>query len=156
MFHQDLAEHELYVADFYYKTKRYQAAIDRYQGLIQDYPRFPENAQAKQRIKELLCPSCQRRFTLTAWQEGFIRGLLHPNGYGPTVGYPVVELGKPVESIRGFLFISGALPGYWPTLDDFEGEGYRRVKTIVTLQNTSRLEAFTYALDTNLLPSGIS
>ena len=90
------------------------------------------------------------------WQEGFIRGLLHPNGYGPTVGYPVVELEKPVESIRGFLFISGALPGYWPTLDDFEGEGYRRVKTIVTLQNSSRLEAFTYALYTNLLPSGIS
>jgi outer membrane protein assembly factor BamD len=49
---KDLAEHELYVAEFYYKTKRYQAALDRYQSLIQDYPEFPKNAEAKQRIAE--------------------------------------------------------------------------------------------------------
>jgi outer membrane protein assembly factor BamD len=48
----DLAEHEFYVAEFYYRTKRYQAAIDRYQGLMQDYPRFLKNAQAKERIQE--------------------------------------------------------------------------------------------------------
>jgi outer membrane protein assembly factor BamD len=49
---KDLAEHEFYVAEFYYKAKRYQAAIDRYQGLTQDYPDFPQNAEAKQRIQE--------------------------------------------------------------------------------------------------------
>jgi len=49
---KDLAEHEFYVAGFYYKTKRYQAAIDRYQALIQDYPDFPKNAEAKECIQE--------------------------------------------------------------------------------------------------------
>jgi outer membrane protein assembly factor BamD len=48
----DLAEHEFYVAEFYYRTKRYQAAIDRYQGLMQDYPSFPKNAEAKEHLKE--------------------------------------------------------------------------------------------------------
>jgi outer membrane protein assembly factor BamD len=50
--HKDLAEHEFYVAEFYYRTKRYQAAIDRYQALTQDYPEFPKNAEAKARIQE--------------------------------------------------------------------------------------------------------
>jgi outer membrane protein assembly factor BamD len=65
--HKDLAEHEFYVANFYYKTKRYQAAIDRYQGLIQDYPRFPENAQAKQRIKE-----CERLLAAEKKPQGIL------------------------------------------------------------------------------------
>ena len=46
----DLAEHELYVAEFYFKTKRYQAALDRYQALTQDYPDFAKNGEAKERI----------------------------------------------------------------------------------------------------------
>jgi outer membrane protein assembly factor BamD len=49
---KDLAEHEFYVAEFYYRTKRYQAAIDRYQALTQDYPEFPKNSVAKERIQE--------------------------------------------------------------------------------------------------------
>ena len=49
---KDLAEHEFYVAEFYYRTKRYQAAIDRYQALTQEYPEFPKNAEAKARIQE--------------------------------------------------------------------------------------------------------
>ncbi len=49
---KDLAEHEFYVAEFYYRTKRYQAALERYQTLLQDYPEFPKNAEAKQRIPE--------------------------------------------------------------------------------------------------------
>jgi outer membrane protein assembly factor BamD len=49
---QDLAEHEFYVAEFYYATEHYPAAIERYQTLIQDYPEFPKNALAKERIKK--------------------------------------------------------------------------------------------------------
>ncbi|MGA9755761.1 MAG: outer membrane protein assembly factor BamD [Desulfobaccales bacterium] len=48
----DLVEHEFYVAEFYYKTKRYQAALDRYQAITQDYPDFAKNAEAKERIGE--------------------------------------------------------------------------------------------------------
>lgn len=87
------------------------------------------------------------------WQKGFISGLLYPNGFGPTAGYPVVDVEHPVASIDGLLFTSKALPAHWSALDDFEGEGYRRIKTRVTLLDKSRLEAFIYALDQSLLRS---
>jgi outer membrane protein assembly factor BamD len=64
---QDLAEHEFYVAEFYYNTKRYQAALDRYQGLIQDYPLFPKNAEAKKRIEE-----CQKLLAAKDKPKGFL------------------------------------------------------------------------------------
>ncbi|MGB8992169.1 MAG: outer membrane protein assembly factor BamD [Desulfobaccales bacterium] len=64
---QDLAEHEFYVAEFYYNTKRYQAALDRYQGLIQDYPNFPKNAEAKERIGE-----CQKLLAAKDKPKGFL------------------------------------------------------------------------------------
>jgi outer membrane protein assembly factor BamD len=49
---KDLAEHEFYVASFYHRTKRHQAALDRYQTLIQDYPDHPKILQAKQGIED--------------------------------------------------------------------------------------------------------
>ena len=49
---QDLAAKEFYVAEFYYRTEHYPAAIERYQTLIQDYPEFPKNGLAKERIEE--------------------------------------------------------------------------------------------------------
>jgi outer membrane protein assembly factor BamD len=48
----DLAEHEFYIAEFYYRTDRYQAALDRYQALIQEYPEFPKKAEAQAKIDE--------------------------------------------------------------------------------------------------------
>jgi outer membrane protein assembly factor BamD len=67
---QDLAEHEFYVAEFYYNTKRYRAALDRYQGLIQDYPEFPKNAVAKERIEE-----CQHKMVEAKKPKGFLSKL---------------------------------------------------------------------------------
>jgi outer membrane protein assembly factor BamD len=64
---QDLAEHEFYVAEFYYKTKRYQAAIDRYQALTQEYPDFPKNGEAKGRIQE-----CQELLAQKDKPKGFL------------------------------------------------------------------------------------
>jgi outer membrane protein assembly factor BamD len=37
---QDLAEHEFYVGEFYYRTKRYASALDRFQALAAEYPEF--------------------------------------------------------------------------------------------------------------------
>lgn len=37
---QDLAEHEFYVAEFYYRTKRYPSALERFQILATEYPEF--------------------------------------------------------------------------------------------------------------------
>ncbi len=50
---KDLGEHDYYVAEFYYKTKRYQAALDRYQTFVQEYPELPQKAEAQAHIDEL-------------------------------------------------------------------------------------------------------
>jgi outer membrane protein assembly factor BamD len=64
---KDLAEHEFYVAEFYHKTKRYQAASERYQNLLQDYPDFPKNAQAKQGLED-----CQKEMAKQDKPSGFL------------------------------------------------------------------------------------
>lgn len=48
----DLAEHEFYIAEFYYKTKRYKASLDRFQALAQEYPDFPRQAEVKEYINK--------------------------------------------------------------------------------------------------------
>jgi outer membrane protein assembly factor BamD len=50
---KDLGEHDFYIAQFYYKTKRYQAALDRYQSFVQEYPELPQKAEAQEHIDEL-------------------------------------------------------------------------------------------------------
>lgn len=47
---RDLAEHEFYVGEFYFKTKRYKAALDRFQVVIQEYPEFSKQAKARSYI----------------------------------------------------------------------------------------------------------
>jgi len=37
---EDLAEHEFYVGEFYFNTKHYTSALDRFQALSQEYPFF--------------------------------------------------------------------------------------------------------------------
>jgi outer membrane protein assembly factor BamD len=48
----DLAEHEFYIAEFYYRIEHYQAALDRYQSVAQEYPEFPKKAEVQKRIDE--------------------------------------------------------------------------------------------------------
>jgi outer membrane protein assembly factor BamD len=67
---QDLAEHEYYVGNFYYKTGHYQAALDRYQGLVQDYPEFPKNGEARLRIQE-----CQKNLAAKDKPKGWLSSL---------------------------------------------------------------------------------
>lgn len=82
-----------------------------------------------------------------SWQRGSVNGLLHPAGTALTAGYPVVDLTAPGVPVAGFLFTSPELPRHWDELDAFEGEGYRRVETRVTLADGSLTDAFIYALD---------
>jgi outer membrane protein assembly factor BamD len=46
----DLAAHDFYIAEFYFKTKRYQAALDRYQSVAQEYPELPNKEEVQGRI----------------------------------------------------------------------------------------------------------
>lgn len=44
--------HEMYVADFYMKTKKYQAALKRYEYLVENYPDSKESKIAMNKISE--------------------------------------------------------------------------------------------------------
>jgi outer membrane protein assembly factor BamD len=67
---RDLAEHEFYVGNFYFTTEHYKAALDRYQGLIQDYPEFAKNGEARQRIKE-----CRKELASKDKPKGWLSAL---------------------------------------------------------------------------------
>ena len=49
---RDLGQHEFYIAEFYFKTKRYPAALERYQTVAQEYPEFPKKSEVQERIEE--------------------------------------------------------------------------------------------------------
>ncbi|WP_457553971.1 outer membrane protein assembly factor BamD [Desulfobacula sp.] len=51
---QNLSGHELYVANFYYKTKQYKAALKRYEHLVENYPDSKESKEALNKI-----PACK-------------------------------------------------------------------------------------------------
>ena len=67
---KDLADHEFYVAEYYRKTKRPQAALDRYQILIQDYPDHPMVPQAKTYVDE-----CQKTLATQDKPTGVLSNL---------------------------------------------------------------------------------
>ena len=50
----NLSGHELSVANFYYKTKKYKAALKRYEALVEKYPGSKESKEALNRI-----PKCR-------------------------------------------------------------------------------------------------
>lgn len=45
---QALADHEFYIGEFYFKTKRYQAALDRFASIQEEYPDYPKMARVKE------------------------------------------------------------------------------------------------------------
>ncbi|MEW6660637.1 MAG: outer membrane protein assembly factor BamD [Thermodesulfobacteriota bacterium] len=47
---RDLAEHEFYVGKFYFRTKKYKAALDRLQAVAQEYPEYTKQAEVKDYI----------------------------------------------------------------------------------------------------------
>lgn len=47
-----IAAHELYVANFYMRTKKYAAALKRYMDIVEKYPNSKESEEAKAKIPE--------------------------------------------------------------------------------------------------------
>jgi outer membrane protein assembly factor BamD len=65
----DLAAHEFYVGEFYFRTKHFPSAMDRFQAISQEYPNFkPE--EVKQYIKD-----CQTNIDHPEQVEGFFSKL---------------------------------------------------------------------------------
>jgi outer membrane protein assembly factor BamD len=48
----NIAGHELYVANFYMRTKKYAAALNRYEDIVQKYPNLKESKEALAKIPE--------------------------------------------------------------------------------------------------------
>jgi len=49
---ENLSGHELYVANFYYKTKKYKSALTRYESIVVNYPDSKESKEALNKIIE--------------------------------------------------------------------------------------------------------
>ena len=80
------------------------------------------------------------------WEPASVRGTLYPEGWGAAVGYPGFVPDERGDEVAGQIFSSGELDAHWARLDEFEGEGYRRVRTFATRRDGSRLEVYIYAL----------
>ena len=79
------------------------------------------------------------------WQRGTVRGKLFSSGWGAALGYPGLILDPLGPVVEVALFESQDLPEHWTRLDDFEGEGYRRVVTTVNTPDGER-SAWIYVL----------
>ena len=80
------------------------------------------------------------------WEPATIRGELLQLGWGAEVGYPGIVVKKDGPVVDGFVFTSDALDEHWERLDDFEGDGYRRVLTTVELGDGRTVEAHIHVL----------
>jgi gamma-glutamylcyclotransferase (GGCT)/AIG2-like uncharacterized protein YtfP len=79
-----------------------------------------------------------------SWRPGAVRGLLVPEGWGATLGYPALILDPAGPVVEVQLFESADLPAHWPRLDDFEGPGYKRTAVTVETADGSA-DAWIYA-----------
>ena len=81
-----------------------------------------------------------------SFEEGWVFGSLHNEGWGAEMGSPGIRLDANGEKVEGILFRSENLKNHWSVLDKFEGTAYRRVLTKVMLQNKTMAEAYIYEL----------
>lgn len=97
-----------------------------------------------------LCPGQPNEHMLTkiggTWEVGTVRGTLHPEGWGATMGYPAIMLDPTGSKVSGYVFRSDKLSDFWEELDVFEGEEYERVLTEVEVGNDRKIKAFIYTL----------
>lgn len=82
-----------------------------------------------------------------SWHQATVLGRLYPDGLEETDGFPVIDLEQTDTSVSGYLFVSDELHQQWEALDQYEGDGYRRVVVQVHLTDGATVEAFVYTLD---------
>jgi gamma-glutamylcyclotransferase (GGCT)/AIG2-like uncharacterized protein YtfP len=78
-----------------------------------------------------------------SWRIGTVKGLLISDGWGAALGYPALVLDPLASPVEVSLFESPELPKHWSRLDEFEGDGYRRVLTDVEIGD-ERVRAWIY------------
>lgn len=80
------------------------------------------------------------------WESASVRGRLYPEGWGASLGFPAVVLDEAAPEVPGLLFSADALSEHWQRLDEFEGDGYDRVLTEVSLAAGGTATAYVYVL----------
>ena len=61
------------------------------------------------------------------WSDGFVRGDLQHTGWGAEHGFPALAWRPDGERVPAKLFVAADLERHWRRLDEFEGDGYRRI-----------------------------
>lgn len=80
------------------------------------------------------------------WEPAVLKGTLIKEGWGAKMGCPGIVPSDDGDNVEGFVFSSTHLEDYWPKLDAFEGDGYKRVLVVVKVNVTQDVEAYVYAL----------
>lgn len=80
------------------------------------------------------------------WEAATVRGVLRQAGWGAAIGYPGIVVDEHGDEVAGFVFSSEELDAHWARLDQFEGEGYKRVSVSARLEDGSVVQAQVYAL----------
>ena len=80
------------------------------------------------------------------WAPARVNGRLLPQGWGAAIGHPAIVLDDEGPEVDGFLLTAESLPTHWDRLDEFEGEGYERVLTMVRLVDGGSVAAYVYVL----------
>lgn len=80
------------------------------------------------------------------FQKATVKGFYDTLGWGKTYGYPAVVLDDTGDAINGYVFTSNNLKTNWDLLDDFEGDGYKRVLTKVNVADKF-VDAYIYVLN---------
>ncbi len=76
-----LSEYELYVGHYYYKRRKYRAALDRYRYIIENYPDFGQYHEALEylkKCKERLPAEEMRQERIKERKNSFWYRLIHP------------------------------------------------------------------------------
>lgn len=119
-----------------------------------DHATPPVSAQQRLAVYGTLAPGRPNAHVLSplrgTWTPGVVRGTLYADGWGAALGYPGIVLDPDGPAVPVQLFTSEQLPAHWARLDDFEGEGYVRVRVPVRLDDDSAggevVAAMIYAL----------
>jgi gamma-glutamylcyclotransferase (GGCT)/AIG2-like uncharacterized protein YtfP len=80
------------------------------------------------------------------WEPATVRGHLVQEGWGAGLGFPGILLDEYGPEVRGLLFASPQLNEHWVRLDEFEGDGYQRVRTVVRRDDGRTTSACIYTL----------
>lgn len=71
------------------------------------------------------------------WQPGKIMGILEKKGWGADLGYYAFKHTSQEEQkeIKAYILLSDELVANWQLLDEFEGDGYKRILAKYELEN---------------------